>query len=49
MTANNSTTNNIFSIFVTDLKIVYNNNYESSIKIPWTRKEKYFASLLNWR
>ena len=26
-----------------------NHNYKSSITMPWTREEKYFASLLIWR
>ena len=46
VTANISTNNNFMFFFVSDLKIVYNNNYLSSITMPWTREEKYFASLL---
>ena len=49
VTANNSTTNKDMLFSVSDLKIVYYNNYQSSITRPWTRKEKYFASLLIWR
>ena len=44
MTANNSTNNNVVFFFVSDLKIVYDNNYQSSITMPWTREGKYFAS-----
>ena len=36
--------NNVVFIFVSDLKIVYKNNYYFSIIMPWTRKEQYFAS-----
>ena len=49
VTANNFTTNNNVFFFVSDLKIVYDNNYESLITMPWTREEKYFTSLLIWR
>ena len=48
VTANNSTTNNVF-FFVSDLKIVYYNNYQFSNTMSWTIEEKYFASLLIWR
>ena len=44
VTANNFT--NIVFFSVSDLKIVYYNNYLSSITMPWTRAEKYLASLL---
>ena len=37
MTAN-SNYNNVF-FFVLDLKIVYYDNYKSSITTPWTREE----------
>ena len=49
MTANNSTKNNVAFFFVSGLKIVYDNNYQSFIAIPWIREEKYVASLLIWR
>ena len=42
----NVTANVLF--FVSDTKIVYNSNYQSSITMPWTREEKYFAWLLIW-
>ena len=45
MTANNCTNNNVFFL-VSDLKIVCYNNYQSSIKVPWTTEENYFASIL---
>ena len=48
MTVDNFRNNNV-EFFFSDLKIVNCNNYYSSITIPWTRKEKYFASLLIWR
>ena len=37
----NSTKNNAL-FFVSDLKIVNNNNYYFSITMPWTREEKIF-------
>ena len=43
MTAYNSINNNVFFFFNSALKIVYFKNYLSSIIIPWTREEKYFA------
>ena len=43
VTADNSTNNNVVFFFVSDLKIVYNNNYKSSITMPWTREEKTFC------
>ena len=43
MIANNSTTNNVVFFFVSDLKIVYDKNYKSSITMPWTREEKIFC------
>ena len=46
MTANNSTNNNLVFFFASDLKVVYYNNDKSSIRLPWTRVEKYFTSLL---
>ena len=46
MTANNSTNNNVMFFFLSDLKIVYDNNYKSLITVPWTREETYLASLL---
>ena len=48
MTDNNFTNNNVF-FFVSDLKIVYYNNYQSLIIMPWIREEKYLVSLLIWR
>ena len=45
-TANNSTNNNIVFFFALNLKIVYYNNYHSSITMSWTREKKYFASQL---
>ena len=51
VTANTSTNNNFVFFFVSDLKIVYDNHNESSITVPRTRDEKYFASPLgleNW-
>ena len=39
MTANILTTNNVIFFFVSDLKIVYNNNYKSSIIAIWIREE----------
>ena len=38
MTANN-TTNNVVFFFVSDLKIVYNNNFKSSITMSWIRRK----------
>ena len=38
MTAN-SFANNVMLFFVSDLKIVYDNNYYSSITMSWTREE----------
>ena len=49
VTANNSINYNVLLFFVSNLKIVYYNNYQSSIIMPWTREEKYFASLIIWR
>ena len=49
VTVYNSTYNNFMFFYVSDLKIVYYNNYQSSITMPWTREEKYFASLLTRR
>ena len=46
VTANESTSNNAVFFFVSDLKIIYYNNNQFSITMPWTREEKYFASLL---
>ena len=49
VTANNSTNiNNVVSFFVSDLKRVYYNIilYQSSVTVPWTKGEKYFALLL---
>ena len=42
---------NILHVFfyVSDLEIVYYNNYKSSIAMPWRREEKYFTLLLVWR
>ena len=48
MTANNSVNNNNMFVFVSDLKTVCYNNYQSLITMPWTREEKYFVSLI-WR
>ena len=39
VTLNNSTNDNVF-FFVSDLKIVFYNNYELSITMPSTKKEK---------
>ena len=39
----------LWVFFVSDLKIVYNNNYQFSITMTWTREENYFASQLLWR
>ena len=44
VTANNSTNNNVVFFFVSDLKIVYSNNYKSSIIMPWIREEKLFCN-----
>ena len=49
VTANNSTNNNVVFFFVSDLQIVYYNNYQSLIPMFWTRQEKYFALLFIWR
>ena len=46
---NSSINNNVVFFFLSDLKIVYYNNYYNSITMRWTREEKYFASLLIWR
>ena len=35
--------------FVSDLKIIYYNNYSFSITMSRTREGKYFASLIIWR
>ena len=43
VTANNSPNNNVVLDFVSDLKIVYYNNYQSMIRMPWTREEKIFC------
>ena len=43
MTAINSTNNNVVFFFVSNLKMIYNNNYLSSITMPWTRKKKIFC------
>ena len=43
VTANNSTHSNFVSFFVSDFKIVYYNNCQSSITMPWTREEKIFC------
>ena len=39
----------MFSFFVSDLKIVYYKNYESSVTMPWTREENIFSSHLIWK
>ena len=39
----NSTNNNVVFIFVSNLKIAYYNNYQSSITSLWTREEKMFG------
>ena len=39
VTAHNSTNNNVVFFFVSDLKIVYYNNYWSSMTMPWIREE----------
>ena len=46
MTANNSTNDNIVFFFVSDLKIVYNNNYQSLITMPWTGGENILRHFL---
>ena len=46
VTADNSINNNVVFIFVSELKIIHSNN---SIRMPWTKEGKYFASLLIWR
>ena len=38
MTANNSKKNNVVFFFVSVVKIVYYNNYQSSITMPWAKK-----------
>ena len=40
VTANNSTTNNAVSFFVSDLETVYYNNYQSLISMPSPGEEK---------
>ena len=40
---NYSTNNNVVFFFVSDLKIVYYNNYQFSISIPLTREERIFC------
>ena len=42
VTANNSA-NNVVFFFISDLKIVYNNNYQSLITMPLIREEKIFC------
>ena len=39
VTINNSIKNNVEFFFVSDLKIVYYNNYQFLIKMPWIREE----------
>ena len=43
VTANNSTNNNVMFFFVSYLKIVYSNKYQSLITMPWTREENIFC------
>ena len=43
VTANNSITNNVVFFFVSDLKILYNNNSQSSITMPWANEVKIFC------
>ena len=46
ISANKFTNKNVMFFFVSDLKIVYYNNYYPSIAMLWTREEKYFVLLL---
>ena len=48
VTAHNTSYNNVSFLFASDLKTVFSSNYKSSITMSWTRKDKYFASLLIW-